>query len=324
MMRAIVQDQYGPPDVLELRDVPQPAPRDDEVLVRVHAASIHPGDFFLVTGLPYLMRLGLGLRRPRKATPGFDVAGRVEAVGKKVEEFRPGDEVFGDGGGGSCAEYVTTSAAKLAPKPANLSLEEAATLAVSGATALRGIRDAGKVKPGHKVLINGASGGVGTFAVQIAKSFGAEVTGVCSTRNVDLVRSIGADHVIDYTQEDYTRGGPRYDLILDNVANHSLAEQRRALVPTGKLVPNSGRSDGRWVGPLGRMALAMLLSIFVRRQGRPYYAPVTKSDLLALRELVEAGEVMPVIGETYPLDRTAEAMAAIAAGHVRGKTIITV
>lgn len=322
-MRAITQDKYGLPHVLELREIDKPTPKDDEVLVRVHAASIHPGDYFLMTGLPYIMRLGVGLRKPRKAIPGFDVAGVVEAVGKDVTEFQPGDEVFGDAGG-SCAEYVTTSADKLAPKPANLSLEQAATVAVSGVTALRGIRDAGKVKPGQKVLINGASGGVGTFAVQIAKSLGAEVTGVCGTNNVDMVRSIGADHVVDYTQEDFTQNGQQYDLILDNVANRSLAEYRRALAPSGKVLPNSGRSKGRWLGPMGRMAKSLMVSLFVRQQGRPFYAPVDKDDLIALTKLIESGEVVPVVAKTYSLEETATAMEAVGAGHVGGKVVITV
>jgi NADPH:quinone reductase-like Zn-dependent oxidoreductase len=320
-LKAITQDKYGWPDVLELSEVDKPIPKDDEVLVRVHSASVHPGDYFLMTGLPMIMRLGTGLRRPRKVTPGFDLAGLVEEVGKDVADFQRGDEVFGEANG-SCAEFVTTAADKLALKPTNLSLAEAATVAVSGVTALRGIRDAGKVKPGQKVLINGASGGVGIYAVQIAKSLGAEVTGVCGTGNVDMVRSLGADHVIDYTQEDFTKGGS-YDLVLDNVANRSFSDARRALAPTGKLIPNSGRSEGRWLGPMGRMAKSMLVSLFVRQQGRPYFAPIEKEHLLALKELVEAGEVKPVVANTYPLAETAAAIEAVGAGHVPGKVVIS-
>ncbi len=320
-MKAIVQDEYGSADVLRLAEVDKPVPKDDEVLVRVHAAALHAGDYFLTTGLPYIMRLGTGLKKPRKSIPGFDVSGEVEAVGKDVEEFKPGDEVFGQCSG-SCAESVCTSPDDLAAKPTNLTLEQAAPLAVSGVTALRGIRDAGKVESGQHVLINGASGGVGTFAVQIAKALGAEVTGVCSTANMEMVRSIGADHVIDYTKEDFTVGGPRYDLILDNVANHSMTELRRALVPTGKLIPNSGRSDGRWFGAFGRMLNAAVLSLFVRQQGHPFFAPVKKEHLIALKDLIESGKVTPVVGKTYSLAETPQAMADVGAGHVSGKVVI--
>ncbi len=321
-MKAIVQDKYGPPHVLHMGEVDKPVPKDDEVLVQVQAAAIHVGDWMLMMGTPYIMRLGAGLRKPRKSVPGFDVSGRVEAVGKNVKDFRPGDEVFGDCKG-SCAEYVSVAEGKLVLKPGDLSFEQAAAIPVSGVTALRGIRDAGKVNPGQKVLINGASGGVGTFAVQIAKSLGAEVTGVCSTGNIELVRSLGADHVVDYTQEDFTLGDKRYDLILDNTANHSLAECRRSLTPTGTLLPNSARSDGRWFGAFGRMAKAMVISLFVRQQGRPFVAPVKKKDLVDLVELVEAGKVTPVIDRTYPLNETAAAMAYIGQGHASGKTVIT-
>jgi len=293
------------------------------VLVQVCAASLHAGDYFLATGLPYVMRLGTGLRKPKKSIPGFDVAGTVEEVGRNVTELKRGDEVFGECSG-SCAEYVCTSADALIAKPDNLTLEHSAPLAVSGVAALRGIRDAGKVQPGQHILINGASGGVGTYAVQIAKALGAEVTGVCSTRNVDMVRSIGADHVIDYTKEDFTEGGPRYDLILDNVANHSMAECRRALVPTGKLIPNSGRSDGRWFGAFGRMVGAAVSSIFLRQQGPRFFAPIKKEHLLALKDLVEAGKVVPVVGATRPLAEAPDAMSEVGAGHVSGKTLITV
>ena len=322
-MKAIVQDEYGSPDVLELRDIDVPEVKDHEALVRVHAAAVHPGDLFFMEGVPYVFRIGFGLRGPRRKVPGFDVAGVVEAVGTKVQDLRPGDEVFGNGKG-TCAEYTTAPENALASKPDGLTFEQAAAVPTSAVAALRGIRDAGKVRPERKVLINGASGGVGTYAVQIAKALGAEVTGVCSTGNVDLVRSIGADHVIDYTQEDFTQGGPRYDLILDNVANHSLSETRRALNPRGVLLPNSGTSGGRWFGPLGRVALAFVSSPVVRKQGRPFVATVTTKDLVDLTELIEAGKLTPVIDRTYPLSETPEAMRHVSEGHARGKVVIVV
>jgi len=322
-MKAIVQETYGSPDVLRLRDVETPRIKDDEVLVRVRAAAVHPGDLFFMEGVPYAFRIGFGLRGPRRKVPGFDVAGVVETVGAEVNELRPGDEVFGNGKG-TCAEYTAASEDALAPKPSGLTFERAAAVPTSAVAALRGIRDAGNVQPGQEVLINGASGGVGTYAVQIAKALGAHVTGVCSTRNVDLVRSIGADHVIDYTEEDFTRGGPRYDLILDNVANHSLSDLRRALAPGGILLPNSGSGGGRWFGPLGRVALASVLSPFIRKQGRPFVASVKSKDLVDLTELIEAGKLTPVIDGTYPLSETPEAMRYVAQGHARGKVVITV
>ena len=322
-MKAIVQGKYGSPDALELRDIDEPAIKGDEVLVRVRAAAVHPGDLFFMEGVPYVFRIGYGLRGPRRRIPGFDVAGVAEAVGAKVKDLRPGDEVFGNGNG-TCAEYAAASEDALAPKPVGLTFEQAAAVPTSAVAALRGIRDAGNVQPGQTVLINGASGGVGTYAVQIAKALGADVTGVCSTRNVDLVRSIGADHVIDYTQEDFTQGGPRYDLILDNVANHSLSDLRRALTPKGILLPNSGSGGGRWFGPLGRIALASVLSPFIRKQGRPFLAVVKKVDLVDLTELIEAGKLTPIIDRTYPLNRTPEAMSYVRKRHARGKVVITV
>jgi len=322
-MKAIVQDTYGSPDALELRDIDEPEIKDDEVLVRVRAAAVHPGDLFFMEGLPYVFRIGFGLRGPRRKVPGFDVAGVVEAVGSKVRELRPGDEVFGNGKG-TCAEYSAAPEDELAPKPSGLTFEQAAAVPTSAVAALRGIRDAGKVRPGQKVLINGASGGVGTYAVQIAEALGAEVTGVCSTENVDLVRSIGADHVIDYTQEDFTQGGPRYDLILDNVANHPLSDLRRALTPEGTLLPNSGSGGGRWFGPLGRVALAFVSSPFIRKQGRPFVATVKTQDLVDLTELIEAGKLTAVIDRTYPLSETPEAMRHVSLGHARGKVVIAV
>jgi NADPH:quinone reductase-like Zn-dependent oxidoreductase len=322
-MKAVVQERYGPPDVLELREVDEPVPGDDQVLVRVRAASVHPGDWLLMMGRPYVMRLGTGLRRPRKRTPGFDLAGTVEAVGDKVQDLRPGDGVFGKGNG-TCCEYVAVDRDTVAPKPAGLTFEQAAAVTISGVAALRAVRDQAKVQPGQKVLINGASGGVGTFAVQIAKALGAEVTGVCSGGNADLVRSIGADRIIDYTREDFTRGDRRYDFILDNAGNHSLAECRRVVAPGGTLIPNNGTSGGRWMGTVSRILGALLLSPFVRRQGRPFVSMEKQADILALKELIEAGRVTPVIERSYPLSETARALEHVGQGHARGKIVITV
>jgi NADPH:quinone reductase-like Zn-dependent oxidoreductase len=321
-VKAIVQDRYGPPgEVLALREVEAPAVRDDEVLVRVHAAAIHPGDWMVVTGRPYLVRPMFGLPAPRKKTPGFDVAGVVEAVGADVTELRPGDEVFGQCDG-SCTEQVSVSPRRLTSKPSNLSFREAAACPLSGDAALRALRDAGRVRPGHKVLVNGASGGVGTFAVQIAKSMGAEVTGVCSTRNVELVRSLGADHVVDYTREDFTRGERRYDFVLDNVGNRSMAACRRVVAPGGRFVPNNGTSGGRWIGTLGRTLAALALSAVLPRQGRPFVALGARADLLVLKELLESGTVAPVIDRTYPLAEVPEAFRYLERGHARGKVVI--
>ena len=317
-MKAIVQTAYGSPDVLELREIDKPAVEDNGVLVRVHATSVHAGDYFTMRGEPFAVRLAFGFSKPKaNYVPGYDVAGRVEAVGKSVTRLQPGDEVFGACSGG-CAEYVSTAEDNLVLKPANLTFEQAAPIATSASAALHGIRDAGQVRSGQKVLINGASGGVGTFAVQIAKALGAEVTGVCSTRNLDLVRSIGADHVIDYTQEDFTRGGPRYDLILDNVANHSLSDCRRALTPQGLLVPNSGNSG------LSYVIKGYLSSLFVRQQGRPYFSTPNYEDLTVLKELVEAGKLTTVVDRSYPLSQVPEAMAYVGEGHARGKVVIAV
>ena len=323
MMKAIVQKKFGSPDdVLELQEIDKPVVKDDEVLVRVHAASIHIGDSYGMRGVPYLLRPVFSLSRAKNRVPGTDIAGTVEAVGKSVTQLRPGDEVFG-WCKGAFAEYVSVSEDALALKPANLTFEQAGAVGVSAFTALQALRDQGKVQPGQRVLITGASGGVGTFAVQIAKSFGAEVTGVCSTRNVDMVRSIGADQVIDYTQEDFTRNGQHYDLILDNVGNHSLADTRRPLTPNGTLLANGAPVSG-WVGGLGRPAKAFVLSLFVRQQGRPFVSLPNKEDLATLKELAEAGKVTPVIDRTYPLSETHEAMAHVGEGHAQGTTIITV
>ena len=322
-MNAIVQKKFGSPDdVLELQEIDKPVVKDDEVLVRVHAASIHIGDSYGMRGVPYLLRPVFSLSRAKNRVPGTDIAGTVEAVGKSVTQLRPGDEVFG-WCKGAFAEYVSVSEDALALKPANLTFEQAGAVGVSAFTALQALRDQGKVQPGQRVLITGASGGVGTFAVQIAKSFGAEVTGVCSTRNVDMVRSIGADQVIDYTQEDFTRNGQHYDLILDNVGNHSLADTRAALTPNGTLLANGAPVSG-WVGGLGRPAKAFVLSLFVRQQGRPFVSLPNKEDLATLKELAEAGKVTPVIDRTYPLSETHEAMAHVGEGHAQGTTIITV
>jgi NADPH:quinone reductase-like Zn-dependent oxidoreductase len=323
-MKAIVQHEYGPPGVLHVEDIEPPIPKDKEVLLRVAAAAVHVGDWFLSMGTPRVMRLGTGLRRPRKKIPGFDVAGTVEMVGKDVTDVSPGDEVFGEASSGSCAEYATVAAGKLAPKPAGLKFDEAAAIPVSGATALRGIRDAGRTQQGQRVLVNGATGGVGVYAVQIAKALGAEVTAVCSAANADLAQSLGADYVIDYKTEDFTKGDRRYDLILDNVGNRSLAESRQALAADGLYIPNSGRSQGSWFGPLGRMGKAFLGSLFISGQGRPYYSPVTRQDLLDLTEFVDDGKLTPIIDRRYSLGETPAAMGYVATGHARGKAVIVI
>jgi NADPH:quinone reductase-like Zn-dependent oxidoreductase len=320
----MVYTQYGSPDVLQLKEVEKPIPKDNEVLVRVHAASVHVGDWLLVRGLPYVLRMATGLRKPKNHVPGTDIAGTVEAVGKNVSQLRPGDEVFG-WCTGAFAEYACAGEDHFVPKPVNLTLEQAAAVGVSASTALQLLRDQGKVQPGQKVLINGASGGVGTFAVQIAKAFGADVTGVCSTRNVGLLRSIGADHIIDYTHEDFTRSGQRYDFILDNVGNHSLSATRRALTPNGKLYSNGGgHANGRWVGPLGSVIKVAAVSRFVRQQLGPSVKFPNRADLLALKELIEAGKVTTVIDGTYSLRMTPEALGHVGEGHARGTVVISV
>jgi NADPH:quinone reductase-like Zn-dependent oxidoreductase len=319
-MKAMVQDTYGSPDVLKLAEVDKPGIGDDEVLVRVRAASVHVGDWILMTGSPFVMRLATGIRKPRNPVPGTDIAGTVEAIGKDVKRLRPGDEVFG-WCGGAFAEYAHAKEDQFIRKPANLTFEQASAVGVSASTALQLLRDEGKVQRGQKVLINGASGGVGTFAVQIAKAFGADVTGVTSTRNVEMVRSIGADHVIDYTREDFTNGTDRYDFILDNVGNHSMARTRRALTPAGTLISNGG---GHSNGKLSRTLRTMLVSMFVRQQASPTVKTQNHDDLVALKGLVESGKVTPVIDQTYPLTGTAEAISRVAAGHARGTVVITV
>jgi NADPH:quinone reductase-like Zn-dependent oxidoreductase len=317
-MQAIVQDRYGSAEVLEAQDIERPVIGDDEVLVRVRAASVHIGDWILMTGTPYVMRLGTGLSKPKNPVPGTDIAGTVESVGTRVQSLKPGDEVFG-WCTGAFAEYARAPEDQLVTKPANLTFEQAAAVGVSASTALQVLRDDANVQPGQKILINGASGGVGTFAVQIAKAFGAEVTGVCSTKNLELVRSIGADHVLDYTQQDFRDGAERYDVILDNVGDRSMADTRRALTPNGKLVSNGG---GHASGKLGRTIRAFLASLVVRQQARPSVKTQNRSDLIALTELVEAGQVTPVIGGTYPLGQAADAISHVAAGHARGTLVI--
>ena len=319
-MQAIIQDRYGSAEVLEARDIDRPAIGDDEVLVHVRAASVHVGDWILMTGMPYVMRMGTGLSKPKNPVPGTDIAGTVEAVGPRVQSLRSGDDVFG-WCTGAFAEYARAPEDQLVKKPANLTFEQAAAVGVSASTALQLLRDDANVQPGQKVLINGASGGVGTFAVQIAKAFGAEVTGVCSTKNLELVRSIGADHVIDYTQEDFRDGADRYDVILDNVGDRSMADTRRALTQNGTLLSNGG---GHAAGKLGRVIRGFLASLIVRQQARPSVKTQNRSDLIDLKELVEAGAVRPVIGGTYPLGRTADAISQVAAGHARGTLVIAV
>ena len=325
-MKAVVQDAYGPAAVLETRDIGRPEIGGDQVLVRVRAAGVNPADWAIMGGLPYIARPVYGLRRPKNAVRGTDVAGTVEAIGAGVTRLRPGDEVFGwcGGLGGAFAEYAAASAGALAPKPADLTFEQAAAVPMAGLVALQALRDHGGVRAGQDVLINGASGGIGTFAVQIAKALGAGVTGVCSTRNVDMVRSIGADHVIDYTQEDFTRKHRRYDFILDNVANHPLSDLRGALTPTGTLVPNGGGFDNRWFASGGRVVGAHVLNRFVGHRLRPFLVSPKFEDLVVLKELIEAGKVTPVIGRTYPLRETPEAVGHVGGGHARGKVVITV
>jgi NADPH:quinone reductase-like Zn-dependent oxidoreductase len=293
------------------------------VLVQVHAASVHVGDLISIRGVPYVARMAIGLTRPKNRVPGTDVAGTVAAVGEGVTELRPGDEVFG-WCAGAFAEYVCAPQDHFLPKPVNLSFEQAAAVGVSATTALQLVRDQAKVKPGQKVLINGASGGVGTFAVQIAKSFGAEVTGVCSTRNVDMVKTLGADHVIDYTREDFTKGKERYDFILDNVGNHSPADIRRVLTPTGKLQCNNGTAGGRWFGTMGTVLKTAAMSPFVHQQLGPSIKFQNRADLLVLKGLVEAGKVTPVIDGRYLLSGTAHAMDHVATGHARGTVVISI
>lgn len=319
--KAITYRCYGSADVLELADIEKPVPKEDEILVKVHAASVNPLDWHYMRGSPYLMRLGSGLGAPKETRLGVDFAGTVEAVGSKVRKFKPGDEVFG-GRTGAFAEYLTVRENRaVAPKPNGITFEQAASAPIAALTALQALRDKGKVEAGQKVLINGASGGVGTFAVQIAKAFGAEVTGVCSTRNVDTVRSIGADHVFDYKREDYTKSGQRYDVIIDLVGNHSLLANRRAMNPEGILVI-VGAPKGEWLGPLIRPINAMLLSPFVGQEFTMILAKMRPDDLMEIGELMASGQVTPVIGRRYRLSEVPGAIRHSEEGHARGKIII--
>src|SRR5918998_1006071 len=323
-MKAIVRDAYGSPDVLELREIDIPEIADDEVLVHVDAAGVGRDVWHVMTGLPYPIRLaGYGLRAPKNPVIGSDVAGVVEALGKNVSSFPPGDDVFGIGKG-SYAEYVCAREDKLAHKPVNLTFEQAAVVAIMGSTALQALRDHGKVRPGQEVLVIGASGGVGTFAVQLAKAFGAHVTGVCSTTKVDMVRSIGADHVIDYTREDFAEGDKRYDLILDIGGNSSLSRLRRALAPRGTLAIVGGETDERWLGGTDRQLRALMLSRFVGQKLGTFVSSENHEDMIVLKDLIESGKIAPVIDRTYPLSEVPEAIRYLEQGHARGKVLITV
>ena len=320
-MKAIVYSDFGSPDVLRCEEIEKPTPGDDEVLIRVHAASVNPLDWHFMRGTPYLARIMFGLRRPNSPRLGVDLAGRVEAVGKNVTRFKPGDDVFG-GGNGAFAEYACASESSLVTKPRNVTFEQAAAVNIAAMTALQGLRK-GRIQPGQEVLSNGAAGGVGTFAVQIAKSFGARVTGVCSTRNVDMVRSIGADEVIDYTSEDFTKSGRRYDIILDCIGNHSLSALRRVLKPKGTYIIVGG-PDGKWLGPFPRVIAAILLSRFVSQKLLMMLSQGSTEDLTFIRELIEAGKVTPVIDRRYSLSEVPEAIRYVEEGHARGKVVITV
>ncbi len=322
-MKAIVYCDYGSPDVLKLADLAKPVPNDDQLLVKVRAASANPYDWHFIRGTPYLMRLGVGLRKPKSIRVGVDFAGTVEAVGKNVSEFKPGDEVYG-GKGGAFAEYLCVNEKSVVRKPDNLTFAQAGTVHIAGSTALQALRNEGKIQPGQKVLINGASGGVGTFAVQIGKALGAHVTGVCSTRNIELVRSLGADEVIDYTKEDFARNGQKYDLILDNVPNHSLAECRRVLKPAGRyvMIGGGGPEDGRWIGPFARVIKIMLVSPFVSQKMGMMMSDPSRDDKMYLRDLMAAGKVTPVIDRSYKLADVPEAIRYLEKGRARGKVVI--
>jgi NADPH:quinone reductase-like Zn-dependent oxidoreductase len=321
-IKAIVYCDFGPPSVLRLEDIEKPVPNDDQVLIKVRAASVNPYDWHFIRGTPYLLRLGAGLRKPKDTRLGGDVAGTVESVGKNVKQYKPGDEVFGICNG-AWAEYCL-GRSRLALKPAGITFEQAASVPVAAVTALQALRDKGKVQPGQKVLINGASGGVGTFAVQIAKALGAEVTGVCSGRNVEMVRSLGADHVIDYTKEDFAKTDQHYDIILDNVPNHPLSECRRILTASGKyvMIGGGGPNDGKWVGPFGRVIHAQLLSPFVGQELSMMMADMTNKDLAILGEMMQAGKVTPVIDRRYKLSEVPAAVGYVEEGHARGKVMI--
>jgi NADPH:quinone reductase-like Zn-dependent oxidoreductase len=322
-MKAALYSRYGPPEVVHIEDVEKPVPKDNEVLIKVRAASVNPLDWHFMRGEPYLVRLMAGVRKPKDTRLGVDVAGQVEAVGGNVTQFEPGDEVFGSCRG-AFAEYACAAESALVMKPDNVTFEQAAAVPVAAYTALQGLRDKGHIQPGQKVLINGAAGGVGTFAVQIAKSFGADVTGVCSGRNVEMVRSIGADQVVDYTRQDFTKSGTRYDLFFDAVGNHSLLACRRVLNPKGIYIP-AGGSAGRWmIGPLARAITTLVLSWFVSQQLVPFFvAQPSKADLTLMHELIKAGKVTPVIDRRYSLNELPAAIRYLEAGHARGKVVVT-
>jgi NADPH:quinone reductase-like Zn-dependent oxidoreductase len=336
-MKAIVQDKYGTPDALELREIDKPVVKDDEVLVQVHAASVHPDVWHVVRGLPYVLRLmGAGLLKPKNRVPGTDAAGHVESVGKNVTRFQPGDEVFGETlkgyqwtNGGTYAEYVSVAQDALALKPANITFEQAAAVPTSGLIALQNLPNEGRLQPGQSVLVNGAGGGVGALAVQIAKAYGAEVTGVDNTQKLEMVRSLGADRVIDYTQEDFTQGDERYDLIFDIPGNHPFSACRRVLTPDGKYVlighDRFGQGVGRWFGSVPRLLKLVALSPFVSQIPTPNFSTLDrKNQMVILKELLEAGKITPVIDRTYPLSKVPEAIRYLEEGHVQGKVVITV
>lgn len=323
-MKAIVQDRYGSADVLELRDIEKPTAGDDDILVRVRAAGVDPGVWHLMTGLPYLVRvMGYGLRTPKIRVRGTDVAGTVEVVGKNVRQFEPGDPVFGTCDG-SFAEYVCAKTERFAPKPANVTFEQAAAVPVSGTTALIGLRDAGNLQPGQKVLVIGAAGGVGTYAVQIAKALGAVVTGVCSGSKAELVRAIGAEEVIDYTREDFTDGRHRFDLIVDTAGRRPIARLLRALTPEGTLVIVGGEGGDRWLGGFQRQIFAPLRSLLGKQKLIGLVAKERQEDLLTLKGLIEAGKLTPVLDRTYPLSEAADAIRYLGQGHARGKIVLTI
>lgn len=334
-MKAIFQDKYGSPDALELREIDIPAVKDDEVLVRVHAASVHPDVWHVVLGRPYVLRImGAGLLKPKNSVPGTDVAGHVESVGKSVTRFQPGDEVFGETltrnqwhNGGAYAEFVSVREEALALKPANLTFEQAAAVPSTGFIAVQGVRDQGRVQAGQRVLINGAGGGVGTFAVQLAKAYGADVTGVDTTTKLDMVRSLGADQVIDYTQEDFTKSGEVYDLIVDIPGNHSFSDCRRALTPKGTYVlighDGFGDSGGRWIGSLGQFLKLVVKSPFVSQRMSPRISLDTNDRLVVLKQLIEDGKITPVIDRTFPLSEVPQAIRYLEGGQAQGKVVIT-
>ncbi len=324
-MKAIVYCEYGAPDVLKLVDLAKPTPDDDQVLVKVRAAAINPLEWHYVRGWPYIVRAVGGLRKPAETRLGADYAGVVEAVGKNVTAFKPGDEVYGAKTGALAAYVVTRADRAIVPKPINISFEQAAAIPVAAITALQGLRDKAKIQAGQKVLINGASGGVGTFAVQIAKSYGAEVTGVTSTRNAELVRTLGADHIIDYTTSDFTQGSQRYDIIFDLVGNHGLLDMRRVLAPKGIAVLSGGAGldEDPWISPFVGPISALVLSLFGDQQFIPLLADMNKADLVTLAELVQAGKVTPVIDRTYTLPETADALRYLETGRAKGKVVIT-